>query len=159
MKINNWTDRGIRYIRFGVATDEPHWKRIGLSFLRRAQAEAASPLLHVAKKISEQLPFDQDHHPASNIINERIERRSKKEPNLRFRLAEYNDTINLEERSRIQYAFNLSSGGPEVVLLSAGAGGSHMVIAEPPWTPGKIDQVIGGGPIGFLKTNKSIYGT
>lgn len=66
MKINNWTDRGIRYIRFGVATDEPHWKRIGLSFLRRAQAEAASPLLHVAKKISEQLPFDQDHHPASS---------------------------------------------------------------------------------------------
>lgn len=94
-----------------------------------------------------------------DIINERIERRSKKDPNLRFRLAEYNDTINLEERSRIQYAFNLSSGGPEVVLLSAGAGGSHMVIAEPPWTPGKIDQVIGGGPIGFLKTNKSIYGT
>jgi hypothetical protein len=59
MKVNNWTDRGIRYIRFGVATDEPHWKRVGLSFLRRAQAEAASPLLHVAKKISEQLSFDQ----------------------------------------------------------------------------------------------------
>lgn len=30
---------------------------------RRAQVEAASLLLRVARNISEQLPFDQDHHP------------------------------------------------------------------------------------------------
>lgn len=71
MKINNWTDRGIRYIRFGVTQDEPRWKRIGLSFLRRAQAEAASPPLHVARKISEQLPLDQGHHPASSTGSRR----------------------------------------------------------------------------------------
>ncbi|KAG5770072.1 hypothetical protein H9Q72_002897 [Fusarium xylarioides] len=358
MKINNWTDRGIRYIRFGVATDGPHWKRIGLSFLRRAQAEAASPLLHVARKISAQLPIDQDPHPYDDnaireamevwheqrddkgpfpgiehlsdeqfehandfyqtrsrkrklsrnqdkpaqdsgvdgaqspqaqedqaqedqaqeddaegnssgstgsyaeddflypddekdatwspdaeheqpkdtndwdddgsdtededhegpesdvhdakrlsrshpkfkekwfpflkeketqivsprvkailakiesirelwpgekiivvsefvlfldIIKEAIERRSKTDPKFRIRLAEYNGTVHLEERCRIQYAFNLLVGGPEVLLLSAGAGGmglnlargTHMIIAEPPWTPGKLDQVIG----------------
>ncbi|VZH88017.1 unnamed protein product [Fusarium fujikuroi] len=358
MKINNWTDRGIRYIRFGVAMDDPRWKRIGLSFLRRAQAEAASPLLHVARKISAQLPIDQDPHPYDNneirkaieawhehrgnkgpypdleqlsdehfeqandfyqsrarkrnlsrnqdkpaqdsgvdgaqspqagvdeaqedgaqvndvegdrsgkpvsyaeddffypedeqdatwspdaeheqpgdtidwdddgadtededhegpesdvhdakrlsrshaefknkwfpflkaegtqifsprvegiltkvrdirklwpgekivvvsefvlfldIIKEAIERRSKTDPGFGIRLAEYNGTINLEERSLVQYAFNLPTGGPEVLLLSAGAGGvglnlargTHMVIAEPFWTPGKLDQVIG----------------
>ncbi|QGI61974.1 hypothetical protein CEK26_005938 [Fusarium fujikuroi] len=352
------TDRGIRYIRFGVAQDEPRWKRIGLSFLRRAQAEAASPPLHVARKISAQLPIDQDPHPYDNneirkaieawhehrgnkgpypdleqlsdehfeqandfyqsrarkrnlsrnqdkpaqdsgvdgaqspqagvdeaqedgaqvndvegdrsgkpvsyaeddffypedeqdatwspdaeheqpgdtidwdddgadtededhegpesdvhdakrlsrshaefknkwfpflkaeetqifsprveavlarikdirkpwpgekvvvvsefvlfldIIKEAIERRSKTDPNLGIRLAEYNGTVNLEERSRVQYAFNLPTGGPEVLLLTVGAGGvglnlargTHMVITEPCWTPGKIDQVIG----------------
>ncbi|CVK89409.1 uncharacterized protein FMAN_04332 [Fusarium mangiferae] len=86
-----------------------------------------------------------------DIIKEAIERRSKTDPNLGIRLAEYNGPVNLEERSRVQYAFNLLTGGPEVLLLTAGAGGvglnlargTHMVITEPCWTPGKIDQVIG----------------
>ncbi|KAF5529344.1 global transactivator [Fusarium phyllophilum] len=86
-----------------------------------------------------------------DIIKEAIKRRSKTVPKFQIRLAEYNGTVNLEERSWIQYAFNLLIGGPEVLLLSAGAGGmglnlargTHMIIAEPPWTPGKLDQVIG----------------
>ncbi|KAF5703387.1 global transactivator [Fusarium globosum] len=58
-----------------------------------------------------------------DIIKEAIERRSKTDPNLGIRLAEYNGTVNLEERSRVQYAFNQPTGGPEVLLLTAGAGG------------------------------------
>ncbi|CVK93078.1 hypothetical protein FPRO06_02794 [Fusarium proliferatum] len=84
-----------------------------------------------------------------DIIKEAIERRSKTDPNLGIRLAEYNGTINLEERSRVQYTFNLPTGGPEVLLLTAGAGGVGLNLArathintEPFWTLWKLNQVI-----------------
>ncbi|SCV26253.1 uncharacterized protein FFB14_00973 [Fusarium fujikuroi] len=65
-----------------------------------------------------------------DIIKEAIERRSKTNPNLGIRLAEYNGTVNLEERSRVQYAFNLPTGGPEVLLLTVGAGGVGLNLAR-----------------------------
>ncbi|KAF5595721.1 global transactivator [Fusarium subglutinans] len=69
----------------------------------------------------------------------------------RILLAEYNGTVNLEERSRVQFAFNLSIAGPDILPLIAGAGGqglnlargTHMIITESSWTPRKLDQVIG----------------
>ncbi|KAF5723153.1 global transactivator [Fusarium mundagurra] len=137
----------------------PNFKEKWFPFLKEEETQIFSPrvkaILEKIKNIRELWPGEKivvvsEFVLFLDIIKEGIERRSKTGPNLRIRLAEYNGTMNLEERSRVQYAFNLPTGGPEVLLLSAGAGGVglnlarglHMIIAEPPWTPGKIDQVI-----------------
>ncbi|KAF4438907.1 global transactivator [Fusarium acutatum] len=60
------------------------------------------------------------------------------DPKFRILLAEYSSTVNLEDRSRVQFAFNLPIGGHGLNLARA----THIIITEPFWTPGKLDQVI-----------------
>ncbi|KAL5626274.1 hypothetical protein FOBRF1_000617 [Fusarium oxysporum] len=56
-------DRSGHLIKQAVAQDKPCLSNIGISLLRRTQAEAASPLLHATRKLFERLPFDQTQHP------------------------------------------------------------------------------------------------
>ncbi|KAF9765805.1 hypothetical protein IL306_001829 [Fusarium sp. DS 682] len=63
MKIRKWTSQGMDLIKRGAAQDESRLKNMGLAFLRRAQAEAASPLLHVTSRISGGLPLNQVSYP------------------------------------------------------------------------------------------------
>ncbi|KAF5620395.1 global transactivator [Fusarium tjaetaba] len=140
--------------------DRPNFKEKWFPFLKEEETQIFSPRVEaILQKITtirelwpgEKIVVVSQFVLFLDIIKEGIERLSKTDPRFKIHLAEYNGAINLEERSRTQYAFNLPTGGPEVLLLSAGAGGvglnlargSHMVIAEPPWEPGKMDQVIG----------------
>ncbi|KAF4955548.1 hypothetical protein FGADI_4522 [Fusarium gaditjirri] len=51
IRIEEWTVEGKRLLRYAKATGSRRFAIMGLALLRRAQSEAASPLLHVATNI------------------------------------------------------------------------------------------------------------
>ncbi|KAH7267008.1 P-loop containing nucleoside triphosphate hydrolase protein [Fusarium redolens] len=85
-----------------------------------------------------------------DIIKQGMKQCSKTDDKFKIPLAEYNGTVDLENRSWVQFTFNLPTGRPEVLLLSPGAGGlslnlaraTYVIITEPFRTPGTLQQVI-----------------
>lgn len=86
-----------------------------------------------------------------DIMKEAMSRRAGIESVFEFEVAEYNGTVSLDKRVEVVRRFNPPDTGPRVLLLGAASGGtglnlagaSHVIIAEPFWTPGLEVQVTG----------------
>ena len=104
--------------------------------------------LHVGEKImiiSRSIMF-------LDIILEALERRAKADDLFQFGSTHFNGTINSSSRrASILGDFNNPHKEPTVLLCSIGAGGaglnitgaSHLIICEPLWSPGQVEQAIG----------------
>ncbi|KAF4997763.1 hypothetical protein FDECE_11985 [Fusarium decemcellulare] len=86
-----------------------------------------------------------------DLVKEAMRRRMATDPPFRVTVADYNGTIkSLDERAGIVRRFNLQYGGPQVLLLSAAAGGtglnlagaSRVILCEPFWAPGLKQQTV-----------------
>ncbi|KAJ3518279.1 hypothetical protein NM208_g14571 [Fusarium decemcellulare] len=87
-----------------------------------------------------------------DIVKEAMRRRVATNPQFEVTVVDYNGAIrSLDERAEIVRQFNLRYGGPQVLLLSAAAGGtglnlagaSRVILYEPFWASGLKQQVIG----------------
>jgi hypothetical protein len=87
-----------------------------------------------------------------DLLRETLRHLARQDQLFNFEVAEYNGTVNsLETRTATLKAFNAEGSGPIVLLLSSAAegtglnitGASHLLICEPMWSPGQIEQIIG----------------
>ncbi|EEU46508.1 uncharacterized protein NECHADRAFT_106052 [Fusarium vanettenii 77-13-4] len=86
-----------------------------------------------------------------DVVHEGLRREARVNPSMKFDIGEFNGTTKPERRTEVIREFNRQNSLMRVLLLSAVAGGTglnlaggcHVILCEPWWTPGLVEQVIG----------------
>lgn len=98
-----------------------------------------------------------------DMMQEALSRDNESDTSAGYDVAMFNGTVEPDDQADILSRFNDSSRTPNILLLSAASGGTglnitganHLIICEPSWSPGSLEQLV--GRVNRMPQEKVVY--